>query len=174
LISQILNAIGIICLGALFDTTKAKHGAAKSWILWFAIPHSIALMLTFFVPNFGSVGKIIYAFVTYNLLTTVCYSAINLAYSVLNTRMTTNQLDRSDLSVFRTIAAAVVTIIVNLLTLKIVAVFGNNARAWTFAMLIYAIAAIILFLGTYLFTKERVSQVKDSVTTETSEAVNLA
>ena len=170
-ISQVLSAVAIIWMGRLFD--KKKNSSAKGWIMWLAVPHSIALILAFCVPNFGTVGKIIYAFVTYNLLITVCYSAINLAYSILNTRMTSNQLDRSDLSVFRTLAASVVTIIVNLLTMKIVAAFGNNARAWTLTMLIYGVGAALLFTCTYLFTKERIVQVKDLSEDKPSDDSNV-
>lgn len=154
--SQILNAVGIILLGVLFDKTGTKKNAAKNWIVWLALPHAIALVATFYVPALSMAGKIIYAFITYNLLTIVCYSAINLAYGVLNARMTTNALERSDLSIFRTISSSVVTIIVNLFTLKIVERFGDNSNGWVYTMLIYGALAILLFAGTYFFTKERI------------------
>lgn len=158
LVSQILSAVVMIPFGLWFDRTKSRFGSARAWLLWFSAPHSIALILAFYVPNFGVTGKVIYAFITYNLLSTVCYGAINLAYGVLNSRMTRDQLQRSDLAVFRSIAAAVAVIFVNVATLKVVKAFGNTAMAWTYTMIIYSIAALVLFAVSFFFTKERISQ----------------
>ncbi len=157
LVSKVLDILISIAFGYLFDRTKSRFGSARAWILWFTPLNAIALVLAFFVPSFGPIGKIIYAFVTYNLLLSVSYSAIHLSYGVLNSRMTRDQLQRSDMSVFRTIAVAVSNTVITLITLKIVKFFGNTAASWTLTMVLYAVVAILLFGVTFLFTKERVA-----------------
>ncbi len=50
---------------------------ARIWILRLAVPYALAAVLLFTMPPMGNMGKIIYAFVTYNIMNTVVYTAIS-------------------------------------------------------------------------------------------------
>ncbi|RHR31449.1 MFS transporter [Clostridium sp. AF19-22AC] len=158
LISRIFDGISDLAIGILMEKVHFKNGKARPWILWMAVPYGIGAVLLFSVPNLGHMGKIIYAFVTYNLVTTVIFTAINIPYGVLNSLITQNQYDRALLNTYRMVSAYIAAILVAAVTLPMVSTFGGGARGWTLTFAIFGILAVLLFLVTYRFTKERVLQ----------------
>lgn len=76
-------------------------GKIKTMILWMTVPYAIAAILMFTVPHTTDFLKGIYIFVTYNLTTTVIYTAINVPYGSLSTMMTRDSYQHDLLSIFR-------------------------------------------------------------------------
>ena len=83
MVSRFLDGTTDIIMGFIVDKTKSKYGKARPWLLWLSIPISISLILMFMVPNTGDLGKYIYVAITYNLVTTILYTAINIPYGAL-------------------------------------------------------------------------------------------
>ncbi|HBG0337967.1 TPA: MFS transporter, partial [Clostridioides difficile] len=163
LISRILDGFSDLTMGIIVDRTKSKYGKARPWILRMAIPFAISAILLFSVPSsLGVTSKLIYIFITYNLVSTVIYTAINVPYATLNSLITQDQYERGVLSIFRMILATCGTLIINGLTLPLVEHFGNNLSAWTKTFFIFGIASIIVFFITFTGTKERVKAVKQN------------
>ena len=161
LVSRILDGFSDLTMGIIVDRTKSKYGKARPWILRMAIPFAIAAVLLFSVPsNLGITSKLIYIFITYNLVSTVIYTAINVPYATLNSLITQNQYERGVLSIFRMILATCGTLLINGLTLPLVEYFGNNLSAWTKTFFVFGIASIMVFFITFTGTKERVKAVK--------------
>ncbi|MEA5021587.1 Isoprimeverose transporter [bioreactor metagenome] len=156
LISRILDAFSDVGMGVLVDRTNHKYGKARPWLLWVAIPYGIGAVLLFSVPDFGMTGKIIYAFLTYNLMSTVLYTVFAQPYHTLMALMTRDQYQRSLLTVMRMFAGVCTAIVINNATLPLVEHFGGGAGGWQKTMAVYgAIAAVIIIL-VFLFTKERI------------------
>lgn len=85
--------------------------------------HSICSIriLLFSVPvNWAPTPKLVYVFITYNLVSTVIYTAINVPYSALNALMTQDPYERSVLSIFRNLLATAGTLLINTFTLPMV------------------------------------------------------
>ncbi|HAU5071697.1 TPA: MFS transporter [Clostridioides difficile] len=163
LISRILDGFSDLTMGIIVDRTKSKYGKARPWILRMAIPFAISAILLFSVSSsLGVTSKLIYIFITYNLVSTVIYTAINVPYATLNSLITQDQYERGVLSIFRMILATCGTLIINGLTLPLVEHFGNNLSAWTKTFFIFGIASIIVFFITFTGTKERVKAVKQN------------
>ncbi len=155
LISRILDAFSDVGMGVLVDRTNHKYGKARPWLLWVAIPYGIGAVLLFSVPDFGMTGKIIYAFLTYNLMSTVLYTVFAQPYHTLMALMTRDQYQRSLLTVMRMFAGVCTAIVINNATLPLVEHFGGGAGGWQKTMAVYgAIAAVIIIL-VFFFTKER-------------------
>ena len=116
-------------------------------------------MLLFSVPvNWAPAPKLVYVFITYNLVSTVIYTAINVPYSALNALMTQDPYERSVLSIFRNLLATAGTLVINTFTLPMVEYFGNNASAWTKTFCVFGVVSAIAFLLNFAGTKERVRQ----------------
>lgn len=131
---------------------------------------AISGVLLFSVPtSWAETPKLIYVFITYNLVSTVVYTAINVPYSALNALMTQNPYERSVLSIFRNLLATAGTLTINIFTLPLVEFFGNNALAWTKTFFIFGIVAIIAFLYTFWGTSERVKSVAQLQSTENND-----
>lgn len=156
MISRIFDGISDIIMGLIIDRTKSKHGKARPWILWMAIPFAIAVVLQFTVPqSFSMTGKLIYAYITYNLLSTIIYTASNQAYGTLNVLITDNPQDRAKLSISRMALAMIGVIGMNATIMPLIRIFGNGSRAWTIVAAIMGAISIVLFLITFWSTKER-------------------
>lgn len=155
LISRFLDGASDLAMGLIVDRTKSRFGKARPWLLRIAIPFAIATVLMFSVPDFSEKGKIIYIFVTYNLVMTM-YTMINLPYGSLSTLMTADSYERSILNIFRQIFAQITSLIITAATLPLVNMFGGGSRAWTLVYGIFAAAAAVLFLICFAGTKETV------------------
>ena len=158
LVSRFLDGASDLIMGLIVDRTKSRFGKARPWLLRVAIPFAIATTLMFSVPDFSDKGKIIYIFITYNLVMTM-YTMINLPYGSLSTLMTTDPYERSILNIFRQIFAQITSLIITAATLPLVNLFGGDRMAWTFVYGIFAAAAAVLFLICFFGTKENVGGV---------------
>ena len=157
MISRVFDGISDIIMGVIVDRTHSRFGKARPWILRMCIPFAISGILMFSVPaSWSSTPKLVYVFITYNLVSTVIYTAINVPYSALNALMTQDPYERSVLSIFRHLLATAGTLTINTFTLPLVEYFGNNASAWTKTFVVFGFVSIAAFLCTFFGTKERV------------------
>lgn len=158
LVSRIFDGISDLVMGIVIDKVRGRHGKARSWILWLAIPFSVSAVLMMLVPKgWGQTAKGVYVFLTYNLTTTVLYTAINLPYGVLNSLITRDRDQRAVLNMIRMIMAAAGVFIVNAATMPLVNSMGGTQKAWITVVGFYAVLACILFLVCFFGTKERVT-----------------
>ncbi len=155
LVSRLLDIL-TPAMGVVVDRTKTKYGKCRPWLLWMAVPFGIATVLLFTVPNVGPTGKIIYAFVTYNLAFTVIFTIINTPYGTLTALITQDQYQRSMLNLFRMILAVVGMLLINAITLPMVKAFGSGPRGWQKTFMCLGALATVLFFVTFAGTKERV------------------
>lgn len=158
LFSRVFDGISDITMGFIMDKTKSKYGKARPWLLWLALPIAISLVLMFLVPNIGDTGKYVYIFITYNLVTTILYTAINIPYGALNSLLTRNQDERMIINTVRMTMAQIGSLMINAMTLPIVNALGgsSNQSSWIFVSIIYGAIAFILFMLCFYKTKERV------------------
>ncbi|KAA0230899.1 MFS transporter [candidate division KSB1 bacterium] len=162
LVTRIFDAVNDPIMGTIADHTKMRWGKFRPYILLFAIPFGIMGVLTFTTPGFDATGKLIYAYITYNLLM-VMYTIVNVPYSALMGVITPNSLERTEVSSFRFVAAFVGGLIVQAATISLVKYFGqgNDAVGWQWAMgCLAGLAAVLLFI-TFATTKERVQPPKE-------------
>lgn len=157
LISRVFDGISDIIMGVIVDRTKSRFGKARPWLLRMCIPFAVSGVLLFSVPTtWPSAAKLVYVFITYNLVSTIIYTAINVPYSALNALMTQDPYERSVLSIFRNLLATAGTLVINTFTLPLVEMFGNNASAWTKAFVLLGALSVVAFLINFFGTTERV------------------
>lgn len=155
-VSRIFDGFSDLGMGILIDNTYSKYGKARPWILWMAIPFGLMTMLVFSVPEIGKTGQLIYAYLTYNLLITVFYTAVNTPCLTMNSLITQDPNERSVLNLFAGFMATVATILIGMVTLPLVNIFGGDRKGWQLTFTIFGVLATVLFFITFFFTKERV------------------
>lgn len=162
MISRVFDGISDIVMGVIVDRTKSRFGKARPWLLRMCIPFAISGVLLFSVPaSWTEVPKLVYVFITYNLVSTIIYTAINVPYSALNALMTQDPYERSVLSIFRNLLATAGTLTINTVTLPLVEYFGDNQAAWTKTFCLLGLLATAAFLINFFGTKERVVAVAE-------------
>lgn len=157
LISRIFDGSSDVIMGILVNRTKSKWDKARPWILWMSIPYVVCAIAMFCVPQSNETVQFWYIFITYNLCTTVCYTAINVPYGALSTLMTRSSHERDLLSVVRMALSPVGKIIAVTFTMPVVQLFGNDQAAWIKTMSIWCFIALILLIICFVRCKETVS-----------------
>lgn len=144
-------------MGIIADRTDTKMGKFRPWLLWMIAPYAVVGILTFTTFDLGSTGKLIYAYVTYTLLTMV-YTAINIPYSALMGVMTSKSSERTVLASWRFVGAFAGTFFVNGTMLYLVGLFGrgNEKVGFSLTVALYALMAAGFFFLTFAMTHERV------------------
>ncbi len=162
LLVRFIDAITDPLMGALIDRTRTKHGQYRPYILWLAIPFGIACMITFYTPDFGSTGKIIYAYASYILLT-LAYTAINVPYCAMANALTGDPKERVSLQSYRFALSTAGGLIVALVALPLVELIGqgNEQKGYLGAMAVMGACAIVLFFYCFANTKEHHSSELD-------------
>jgi Na+/melibiose symporter-like transporter len=176
LVARLWDAIFDPIMGILADRTRTRWGKFRPWILWTSIPWAVVMVLAYTTPNFASPKMIVYAFVT-NILLMTLYSANNMPYSALGAVMTGDVNERAKLNSFRFIAVNAAQFIVGAFTLTLVAKFAgaenNRQIGWTMTMTIWAVLCLVLFLITFVTTKERIQPEAEQKSSPKQDFVDL-
>jgi Na+/melibiose symporter-like transporter len=157
LVGRLWDAFFDPMMGVMADRTNTRFGKFRPWVLWTAVPWGIAMLLAYTNPGLGSTGNLVYACLT-NVLLMTLYSANNTPYSAMTGVMTGDVNERTSLSSYRFVAAMIAQLLVGGFTLPLVAKFGqgNNAKGWQMTMGLWAIICVVLFVITFLTTRERI------------------
>ncbi|KPU44399.1 putative symporter YjmB [Oxobacter pfennigii] len=160
MVSRFIDAITDLWCGFMVDRTNTKYGKARPWLLWNAVPAAISLLMLYFVPNFSETGKIVYAFITYNLVAFFYGTCISLPMQSLTSLMTSDPKKRLQLGMIGQAFNTSATVLGNMFVLKIIAALGGGAQGYFKFFGTMGVGAVILILITFIGTKENV--VKDS------------
>lgn len=177
LVTKLWDAVNDPMIGFISDRTRTAWGRFRPYLIWMAIPFAVTGMMTFYTPDVSPGWKLFYAYVTYTLVF-MAYTAINIPYGALMGVISSNSLERTSVSTYRFILAFIGGFFVQLFTLPMVEYFGGGTEIqvvnglekeivrdpqtgffWTVCC--YAVAAVVLFVITFLTTKERVQPEKE-------------
>ncbi len=156
LLSRLFDGFSDAVMGIIVEKTNSKWGKARPWILWMSVPYAISAVLLFTVPHTTETMQFFYMFVTYNFVTTVCYTAINLPYSSLSAMMTRVSAERDMLSIVRMGLSPFGRILAVTCTMPVVKLFGDDQAAWAKTMAIWAAIALVLLLICFFKCEETV------------------
>lgn len=166
-ISKLFDGISDILAGVLIDKTRTKWGKARPWLLWLAVPTGLSIALIFFIPQDGSKAmQMLYAFVTYNLFTSIMFTITGIARSSLLALMTQDTKERGSMAAFGMFFGLAGTILGCSFTFPLIFKLGGDIRAWRILFGVYGtIVTAGLFAGFFL-SKEYVTSVESVVNEE--------
>ena len=179
LVARLWDSFFDVFVGIISDRTKSRYGKYRPYLLWFAIPFAVMGAITFFAPDFGQTGKLIYAYVTYSLMMIV-YSMINVPYASLLGAISSDPTERNSLSSYRMSFAFIGSFVTFMLLQPLIdffsKTFGNEGVAqatkdaansvstspvgWVMGVGAIGVICIVLFLLCFSWTKERVTQIE--------------
>lgn len=166
LVSRVFDGFSDVLMGTIIDRTHSKYGKARIWILRLAIPYAIAAIMLFTIPNLGPVGKIAYAFVTYNVMNTVVYTAISQPFHALGSLMSRDRRERDVICNIRMILSITASMVITAFTLPLInsvaGLIENTQAAWIIVTAIYAVVSVFVLVNTYMSCTERVQTAQKS------------
>lgn len=157
LVTKFIDGVSDLIVGYLIDKTNTRWGKSRPWILFGAIPFGITAVLAFSVPDIGQTGMLIYAYVTYILLST-SYTIVNIPMASILPALSENPHERTVLASCRTFFSSVGSTVVSAFALTLVDKFGNGNEALGFriVMIIFGVIGCLVFFFCFFNTKERV------------------
>ncbi|WP_342504825.1 glycoside-pentoside-hexuronide (GPH):cation symporter [Sporosarcina sp. FSL K6-2383] len=158
LIARLWDAIADVTWGRFIDTRNAgKAGKFKPWIFRMSFPLVISGILMFvYIPGMTNGFYLAYAFVTYILWGTL-YSTVNIPYGSMASVITSDPVERTTLSTYRTLGANLAGLIINVAGPLILFV-DNDADANRFLLgaIIFGVLSISCYMACYKMTTERI------------------
>lgn len=160
LIARMFDVVTDPLMGSLADRTQSKWGTYRPWLIFGAVPLGVIFALLLYTPDFGPVGKRIYAYTLY-LLMMACYTAVNVPYGSLLGVMTEDDNEKNQFSSFRMVGAYAMGFI-TLLSFPYLQKLVGGTPQHQYAVLGACLGAVatIMTLACGLLTKERLKPVR--------------
>lgn len=167
LISKLWDAVNDVLIGNLVDTKRiGKKSKYMPWILLGAVTLVIFTVMIFApVISFPYWGKYLWCLLSY-CLWSVSYTMVNVPYGSLHSVITEEPNERTSLSTFRSIGAALPAIVIMMVLPNIVYTKGTNAAGEETQVLkgatllpvalVLSLIALVTLWGTTKLVKERV------------------
>ena len=160
LIARMFDVVTDPLMGSLADRTQSKWGTYRPWLIYGAIPFGVIFALLLYTPDFGPVGKRIWAY-TFYLLMMACYTAVNVPYGSLLGVMTDDDNEKNQFSSFRMVGAyamGFITLFSFPYLQKMVG--GTEQHQYAVLGIFFGVLAAAGTLACGLMTKERLKPVR--------------
>ena len=159
LAARLFDVVTDPLMGSLADRTRSRWGTYRPWLIFGAVPFGVIFALLLYTPDFGPVGKRIYAYTLYLLMMAV-YTMVNVPYGSLLGVMTEDDNEKNQFSAYRMVGAYFMGFI-TLLSFPYLQrmVGGTEAHQYAVVGAIFGFIATVMTLACGLLTKERLKPV---------------
>ncbi|MCJ8318315.1 MAG: MFS transporter [Colwellia sp.] len=156
LVLRIFDAITDPLVGFWVDRTRTKYGSCRPFILFGTIPLAVSFTMLFYVPDLDETGKLIYAYVSYGLLT-LTYTLVNVPFSAMAGFLSRDSDERTLLQSYRFGLGMLASVFVSFTTLHLVDFFGDGDQQYGFFITAAVFSLLIIICLYYCFftVKER-------------------
>lgn len=157
IVSKVWDAVNDVLIGSLVDRTRiSKKSKFMPWISIGSVG-LVAFSIMIFTPvtGFSEIGKILWCLASY-CLWSVAYTMINVPYGSLHSVITEDPKQRTTLSTFRSIGAALPAVLVMILPKLVYKDNVLSANSLFIVTIVFSIAAFFAFFGLRKMVTERV------------------
>jgi GPH family glycoside/pentoside/hexuronide:cation symporter len=157
LLPRLIDAFADVAMGMYTDSHTTRWGRYRPYLLVFAVPFGLAVMLVFTTPELSYNGKLIWAYATYILMMLV-FTAVTIPYISLPGVLTDDPKERLSANGYRLFFAKGAALMVTTFVPLFAAKWGPDhiARGYQISMAVMAVVATLLFLLCFFTTTERV------------------
>lgn len=157
IVSKVWDAVNDVLIGSLVDRTRiSKKSKFMPWISIGSVGLVVFSIMIFTpVSNFSQIGKILWCLGSY-CLWSVAYTMINVPYGSLHSVITEDPKQRTTLSTFRSIGAALPAVLVMILPKLVYKDNVLSANSLFIVTIVFSIAAFFAFFGLRKMVTERV------------------
>ncbi len=160
LIARMFDVVTDPLMGSLADRTQSRWGTYRPWLIFGAVPLGLIFALLLYTPDFGPVGKRVWAYSLYLLMMAV-YTAVNVPYGSLLGVMTPDDNEKNQFSSYRMVGAYAMGF-VTLLSFPYLQKMVGGSEQHQYAVLgvLFGVLATVGTLACGLLTKERLKPVR--------------
>jgi sugar (glycoside-pentoside-hexuronide) transporter len=165
LVTRLVDGVADVLMGLMIDNTSTRWGRCRPWLLFGAIPFGLMCILAFYVPDFGTTGKLVYAFITY-LCLSFLYTIVNIPFCAMLPFLTADSQERTTLSAVRILLGSLGSTIVAVATLPLVGALGqgNQAQGFLYTAVVFGVIATFFLLISFRNVEEKISITQERMT----------
>ncbi len=160
LVARLFDVVTDPLMGSLADRTQSRWGTYRPWLIFGAIPFGLIFAMLLYTPEFGPVGKRVYAYTLYLLMMAV-YTAVNVPYGSLLGVMTEDDNEKNQFSSYRMVGAYAMGF-VTLLSFPYLQkmIGGTDAHQYAMLGIFFGVLAALMTFACGMLTKERLKPVR--------------
>lgn len=160
LLARLFDVVTDPLMGSLADRTQSRWGTYRPWLIWGAVPFGLIFALLLYTPEFGPVGKRVWAYTLYLLMMAV-YTAVNVPYGSLLGVMTDDDDAKNQFSSYRMVGAYAMGF-VTLFSFPYIkeAIGGTEQHQYAVIGAVFGGVACLGTLACGLLTRERLKPVR--------------
>lgn len=165
LVTRLVDGVADVLMGLMIDNTSTRWGRCRPWLLFGAVPFGVMCILAFYVPDFGTTGKLVYAFITY-LCLSFLYTIVNIPFCAMLPFLTADSQERTTLSAVRILLGSLGSTIVAVATLPLVGALGqgNQAQGFLYTAVVFGVIATFFLLISFRNVEEKISITQERMT----------
>jgi len=156
LVVRIFDAITDPVVGLYADRVNTRWGTYRPFILFGSVPFAISCALVFLIPDTSYGYKLLYAYLTYSLLT-LMYTLVNIPYSALAASLSSDSNEQVSIQSYRFAGAMLGGFVVTAVMGPLVSFFTDmgDQQAYFYAVSVMALLSLVLLLQCFRGTRER-------------------
>lgn len=165
LVTRLVDGVADVLMGLVIDNTATRWGRCRPWLLIGALPFGLLCILAFYVPDFGTTGKLLYAFITY-LCLSFLYTLVNIPFCAMLPFLTSDSAERTTLSAVRILLGSLGATIVAVATLPLVGMLGkgDQQQGFLYIAVIFGVLAAFFLLVSFRNVEEKITLTGERMT----------
>lgn len=155
--ARIWDAINDPLMGIFADKTRTRWGRFRPWLLFMPIPIAICLVLNFTVPNLSGTSAMVYAAVTY-IMMSMAFTAIDIPYWSMPSAMTSNPTKRTKIFSYSNLGTTMASAVSGMIIIPLINELGKGDMQVGFfrTAIVIATIGVIFYLIGFKLTRENV------------------
>jgi len=165
LVARLVDGVADVLMGLVIDNTSTRWGRCRPYLLIGAVPFGLLCVLAFYVPDFGTTGRLIYAFITY-LCLSFLYTIVNIPFCAMLPFLTSESKERTTLSTVRILLGSLGSTIVAVATLPLVKALGqgNQEHGFLYTAMVFGVIATFFLLISFRNVEEKINITSEKMT----------
>ncbi len=157
-VMRLLSGIADPIFAAIADRTHTSYGRYRPWFLWLCVPLAAIGIVAFSTAGIPKDSQLFVVCLSMPILN-IIYTAVTVPYNALSGVISPDSKQREVIMSARFGGAFLSAVFVTWLTPKLVEFSGNGDQAlgWQFAMTVYGVIFILIFINLFVQTRERFS-----------------
>ena len=151
--AKLFDGVTDLIAGFIIDKTNTKLGKARPYEL-FIIPLWLLIIAFYSTPDIGTTGKMIYIFVTYVLINSVCATFLQSCETVFLGRAVKEDAKRAKILSIGGVIVMLFSAVSSILLPQLMANLGTQPGGWSKIALIYGVPMLLIGICRFLFVNE--------------------
>lgn len=157
MLTRLWDGINDPMMGMISERTRSRWGRFRPWLLFMAVPVWIVLILSFSAPDLSPVGKVVWAAVTYVVMSMV-FTAVDVPYWSMPSAMTRDVNARTKIFTVSRTATTLASSAVGIVAIPMITYLGGGdmKQGYFYTAAAVGLIGAVCYLSGFAMIREHV------------------